>query len=141
MGDTDICPWDQGTWGSLSTRIFGQLMRTASAEARGVLLDLASTQLAYLFHNWKSGMNSSYTKDPQKTVSYAQLTKGKKIEKFLDVKPSMEDYKKFKSIGKSYNRSDSALKVTGEAKYTGDMKLPGMVFCADTAAAISCSPR
>ena len=45
MGDTDICPWDQGTWGSLSTRIFGQIMRTASAEARGVLLDLASAQL------------------------------------------------------------------------------------------------
>jgi len=20
MGDTDLCPWDQGTWGSLSTR-------------------------------------------------------------------------------------------------------------------------
>src|SRR5450631_2396953 len=39
MGDTDICPWDQGTWGSQSTRIFGQLMRTASAEAKGVLLD------------------------------------------------------------------------------------------------------
>jgi len=40
----------------------------------------------------------------------------------------MEDYTKFKSMGKSYNRSDSAIKVTGEAKYTGDMKLPGMVL-------------
>ena len=129
MGDTDICPWDQGTWGSLSTRIFGQLMRTASAEARGVLLDLASTQLGVPVSQLevRDGIVVN-TKDPQKTVSYAQLTKGKKIEKFLDVKPSMEDYKKFKSIGKSYNRSDSALKVTGEAKYTGDMKLPGMVF-------------
>src|SRR5512145_685724 len=23
MGDTDLCPWDRGTWGSQSTRFFG----------------------------------------------------------------------------------------------------------------------
>jgi len=32
------------------------------------------------------------TKDPQKTVSYAQLTKGKKIEKFLDPNSSTSDF-------------------------------------------------
>jgi isoquinoline 1-oxidoreductase len=25
MGDTDLCPYDAGTWGSLSTRVFGRL--------------------------------------------------------------------------------------------------------------------
>ncbi len=90
MGDTDICPWDQGTWGSLSTRVFGQLMRTASAEARGVLLDLASKQLGVPVSQLevKDGVVTD-TKDPKKTVSYAQLAKGQKIEKFLDIKPSM----------------------------------------------------
>lgn len=129
MGDTDICPWDQGTWGSLSTRIFGQIMRTVSAEARGVLLELASAQMGVPVSQLevKDGIVTD-SKDSRKTVTYAQLAKGKKIEKFLDVKPSMEDYTKFKSIGKSYNRTDSTLKVTGEAKFTGDMKLPGMVF-------------
>ena len=129
MGDTDICPWDQGTWGSQSTRIFGQIMRTASAEARGVLLDLASAQLGVPVSQLevKDGIVTD-TKDAKKTVTYAQLTKGKKIEKFLDTKPSMLDHTKFKAIGKSYKRTDSVLKVTGEAKYTGDIKLPGMVF-------------
>ena len=129
MGDTDICPWDQGTWGSQSTRIFGQIMRTATAEARGVLLELGSAQLGVPVSQLevKNGVISD-TKDAKKTVSYAQLAKGKRIEKFLDVKPSMEDYTKFKEIGKSYNRRDSVLKVTGEAKYSGDIKLPGMVF-------------
>jgi nicotinate dehydrogenase subunit B len=129
MGDTDICPWDQGTWGSLSTRVFGQLMRTASAEARGVLLELGSSRLGIPVTQLqvKDGIISDI-KDSKKSVSYAQLARGKRIEKFLDVKPVMEDYTKFKAIGKSYNRSDSILKVTGEAKYTGDLKLPGMVF-------------
>ena len=129
MGDTDICPWDQGTWGSQSTRIFGQLMRTATAEARGALMELGSAKLGVPVSQLivKDGVVTD-TKDPKKTVSYAQLAEGKRIEKFLDVKPSMEDFTKYKVIGKSYNRKDSLLKVTGEAKYTGDMKLPGMVF-------------
>ena len=33
MGDTDLCPYDQGTWGSLSTREFGPHMWAAAAEA------------------------------------------------------------------------------------------------------------
>lgn len=129
MGDTDICPWDQGTWGSQSTRIFGQIMRTATAEARGALLELASAKLGVPVSQLevKDGVVTD-NKDSKKTVSYAQLAQGKRIEKFLDVKPSMEDYQKYKEIGKSYNRKDSIPKVTGEAKYTGDMKLPGMVF-------------
>ena len=121
MGDTDLCPWDQGTWGSLSTRVFGQSMRAAAAEARGVLLDLGSAKLGVPVSQLevRDGVVTD-TKDPKKTVSYAQLTKGTRIEKFLDVKPSMEDYTKFKSIGKSYNHSDAG-------------------FCADITAAYTCS--
>ena len=44
MGDTDRCPWDMGTFGSLTTRMFGPALRAAAAEARQVLLRLASEQ-------------------------------------------------------------------------------------------------
>ena len=129
MGDTDLCPWDQGTWGSLTTRAFGPFMRAAAAEAKGVLLSLASAQLGVPVSQLevKDGIISD-TKNANNSVSYAQLTKGKKIEKYLDVKPDVEDYTKFTYVGKSYNHSDAYIKVTGEAKYTGDLKLPGMVF-------------
>jgi isoquinoline 1-oxidoreductase len=129
MGDTDLCPYDGGTWGSMSTRSFGPNMRAAAAEARGVLLELASEQLGVPVSQLevKDGIITD-TKSPKNTVTYAQLTKGKKLEKYLDVKPPVEDYTKFTYIGKPYNRSDSYLKVTGQAKYAGDLKLPGMVF-------------
>ena len=45
MGDTDLCPWDMGTFGSMSTRFFGPPLRAAGAEARKVLLELASEHL------------------------------------------------------------------------------------------------
>jgi isoquinoline 1-oxidoreductase len=46
MGDTDLCPWDAGTWGSLSTRVYGTFVREAASEAKGVLKELASDILA-----------------------------------------------------------------------------------------------
>jgi nicotinate dehydrogenase subunit B len=129
MGDTDLCPWDEGTWGSLSTREFGPYMRAAAAEARGVLLEMASSQLGVPASQLevKDGIITD-TKNSTKSISYSKLTKGKRIEKYLDVKPAVEDFSRFTYVGKSYNHSDAILKVTGAAMYAGDMKLPGMVF-------------
>ncbi len=129
LGDTDLCPWDGGTWGSMTTRHFGPSMRAALAEARGVLLQLASEKLKVPANQLTvtDGVISDPA-NPDKSVTYAELTKGKKIERYLDTKPSVEDYTKFSFVGKSYHRLDAKQKVTGEAKYSGDMKLPGMVF-------------
>jgi isoquinoline 1-oxidoreductase len=129
MGDTDLCPWDAGTWGSLTTRVFGPSMRAAAAEARGVLTTMASEQLKVPVSQLevRDGIITDI-QNPKNKVTYAQLTKGKRIEKFLDVKPSAEDYKKFTYVGKSYKHADATLKVTGEARYSGDIRLPGMVF-------------
>jgi nicotinate dehydrogenase subunit B len=129
MGDTDLCPWDGGTWGSMTTRGFGPNMRAAAAEARAVLLGLASSKMGVPVDQLevRDGVITD-TKNTKNSVTYSELTKGQKIEKFLDVKPSVEDYTKFTYVGKSFKHSDAGLKVTGEAKYTGDLKLPGMVF-------------
>ncbi len=45
MGDTDLCPWDMGTFGSMTTRIFGPALRAAAAEAKAVLVELAAEYL------------------------------------------------------------------------------------------------
>jgi CO/xanthine dehydrogenase Mo-binding subunit len=45
MGDTDLCPWDMGTFGSRTTRFFGPPLREAAAEARTILIELASERL------------------------------------------------------------------------------------------------
>ncbi len=129
MGDTDLCPYDQGTWGSLTTRVFGPAMRAAASEARGVLLDMASKQLNVPVTLLEVRDGVVYdTKTSGKSVTYAELAKGKKLEKYLDIKPDVEDYSKFTYSGKPYKRADSYLKVTGKALYAGDMKLPGMVY-------------
>lgn len=128
MGDTDLCPYDQGTWGSLTTRVFGPAMRAAAAEARGVLVEMASVKLGVPVGKLevKDGIIAD-PGNPSKSISYAELAKGKRLEKYLDVKPAVEDHTKFTYVGTSHMHSDARDKVTGKAIYTGDVKLPGML--------------
>jgi len=128
MGDTDLCPYDAGTWGSLTTRAFGPAMLAAAAEARGVLVQMASEKLgveaSQLVVN--NGIISE-TGNPSVAVSYAYLARGRKLERYLEIKPSAKDYRKYTLVGKPLYHSDAFQKVTGKAKYAGDLKLPGML--------------
>jgi Aerobic-type carbon monoxide dehydrogenase, large subunit CoxL/CutL homologs len=128
MGDTDLCPWDGGTNGSQTTRSFSPHMRVAAAEAKAILLQLGSDYLQAPVSQLevKDGIISDIKNNKSK-VSYGELTKGKRIEKHLDGKPELKDYTKFKYVGKPYLHQDSRLKVTGEAKFSADIQLPGLL--------------
>ena len=129
MGDTELCPFDGGTFGSGSTRQFGLLFRAAAAEARGVLLGLAAASLqvpeTQLTVQQGVVVDSS---DPSRKVSYGQLTQGKKIERHLTVKPNPKRPELYKIVGKPLLRRDSRDKVTGKAHFSGDLRLPGMLY-------------
>ncbi len=129
MGDTALTPYDMGTFGSMTTRYFGPPFRAAAAEAKAVLLELASEKLGVPAARLevKDGVISD-SKNRSSQVTYAQLAKGKRIERFIDEKPGVKDPSEFKIIGKSYNRLDARLKVTGQAKYSGDFIMTGMLF-------------
>ena len=129
MGDTDQCPWDMGTWGSLSTRVFGPPLRQAGAEARSVLLALASAHLKVPVDRLtvKDGKVTA-RQDKAKRVTYAKLCQGKVIQRHLETKPPQKQPAEFKVMGTSLTRLDSLKKVTGGALFTGDIRLPGMLY-------------
>ena len=129
MGDTDLCPWDMGTFGSMSTRFFGPALRAAGAEGRRVLLELASQQLKVpeKYLSTENGVVFD-RRNKKNKVSYAKLAKGKKIERHLKEKPEVKKPAEFKIIGKPELRRDAYEKVTGKAKYAGDIQLPGMLY-------------
>ena len=129
MGDTDLCPWDRGTWGSLTTRAFGPLLRAAAAEARGVLLDLASQELRVPVSRLEvnAGVVSD-RKNGRKRITYGELAKGEPIERHLKLKPELKDVSQFQIMGQPKLRRDSLEKVTGKAKYAADIRLPGMLY-------------
>jgi len=129
MGDTDLCPWDAGTWGSMTTRFFGPPLRTAAVEARAVLLELASEKLAVPSARLAAHEGVIFDREnPQQRVTYGQLAQGRQIERHLTVDAELKDASQFRVMGKPMLRGDSLEKVTGKAKYTADIRLPGMLY-------------
>jgi nicotinate dehydrogenase subunit B len=129
MGDTELCPWDMGTFGSLSTRMFGQTLRSAAAEARLVLVELASEELKLPQSQLATEHGEVYsTSNPGLRILYGKLTKGKRIERHFSGKAILKKPNDFKIMGKPELRRDARAKVTGHAKYTADIQLPGMLY-------------
>ena len=127
MGDTWLCPYDGGTTGSRSTKYFGPPLRKAAAQARAVLLQLASEKLKIPVDKLTVKNGIIQDQNGQHKISYAQLARGKRIERFLpDVKP--KKYTDHKISGKPVMKMDALEKVTGKAKYSGDIQLPEMLY-------------
>jgi nicotinate dehydrogenase subunit B len=129
MGDTALCPFDMGTYGSMSTRFFGPALRAAAAEAKAVLLTLASEHL-------KTPPNALIvedgvvflTSDRKTRVTFGQLARGQKIVRTLDGKMATKSVSDFRVMGRPEKRRDARAKVTGKAQFAGDIRLPGMLY-------------
>jgi isoquinoline 1-oxidoreductase len=129
MGDTDLCPYDFGTVGSMAIRMHGVLVRNAACEAKGVLKELAADYLACPLNDLQTKNGVVFNKNqPDKKVTYGTLTKGKIIEKHLKELPPLKDPSEFTVMGKPYFHQDAYDKVTGRAQFTGDIRLPGMLY-------------
>jgi len=129
MGDTDLCPWDAGTWGSMSTRFFGPPLRAAAAEARAVLIELGAEYLQTPPSELTVEAGVIYNKSQrQKKVSYSQLAKGKKITRRLEKEKVLEKPSDFTIVGTPVLRRDAVDKVTGKARFAGDLQEEGMLY-------------
>jgi isoquinoline 1-oxidoreductase len=130
MGDTDLCPWDMGTFGSMTTRFFGPAVRAAAAQARLVLMQLASETLGaprgrLVVENGVVAVKG----EPARKVTYGALAKGRAIASTVDEKAVLRAVGEFIVMGRSPRRLDGVDKVTGAGKYAGDIRLPGLL-CA-----------
>ena len=129
MGDTDRCPFDRGTWGSLTTRVFGPELRAAGAQARHVLLDLAGEHLGLPPTRLESSDGMVFDREnPSRKISYAALTKGQSIMRDVGTAVLTKSAPDYKVMGTSYTRRDALEKVTGKAQFAADIRVPGMLF-------------
>ena len=124
MGDTDLCPFDNGTFGSLSVRVLGPILRAAAAEARAVLVQMASERLQVPATDLTVKDGVIATAGGAKKVTYGELAGGKKIERRFEGKAALEKVAEFTVVGKSAPRRDAVEKVTGKARYAGDIAPP-----------------
>jgi isoquinoline 1-oxidoreductase len=129
LGDTDLCPWDMGTFGSMSTRFFGPPMRKAAAEARAILVQLGSERLGVPVSELGTRDGTVFvTAQPARSVAYGSLVQGMRIERTVDGTAPVQKQAEYTVSGVPTMRLDGALKVTGQAKYAADLRFPGMLY-------------
>jgi nicotinate dehydrogenase subunit B len=136
MGTTNLTVDQGGSGGSDALQTDGYPMRRVAAEARRVLLEMASAQLGVPVAELtvSNAVVSSRT-DPSKKVTYGQLIGGKRFNVTLtgantDATTGVAKIKSvqdLKIVGTSPQRYDIPGKVDGSVKWAVGVRLPGMV--------------
>ncbi len=127
MGDTDLTPFDMGTFGSMTTPVMGRQLRRAAATARELLIDLAAEQLkadrAALTVSDGKIINTA----TKQSLDFGRLTKGQKLMKAIGENAPMTPADQWKIAGTSVPKIDGRANVTGAHKYSSDVKRAGML--------------
>jgi len=139
MGDTAETPDQGGVGGSTSISAGAKPLRNAAATARLMLLQLASTKLGAPPDQLqvKNGV-VSVKSDASKNISYAALAGGTDLNEALRVsgggfalnvegRGKPKDPATYTIVGQSVPRIDLAPKILGRAKYSTDVRVPGML--------------
>ena len=136
MGSTDVTVDQGGSGGSDALQTDGYPMRRVAAEARRVLLDMASSRLGVPVTALvvSDGVITA-SADATKRVTYGELIGGKRFNVALTGKNTdtttgvakLKTVQELKNVGQSPRRYDIPSKVDGSLKWAVDVKLPGMV--------------
>jgi nicotinate dehydrogenase subunit B len=129
LGDTDKCPPDMGTFGSLTTRMFGPVLRAAAAQARVELVALAAQKLGAAPDRLLVEHGMVFVgEQPSRRVSYGELSRGARIVRTVQSDAILRSAAEFVVMGGSPKRLDGVDKVTGAAKYAADVRVPGLLY-------------
>jgi isoquinoline 1-oxidoreductase len=130
MGDTDLTPWDMGTFGSRTTPTMGPQLRTMAAAARQMLLEVAAER----WHVAPAGLSAADGKvtdaENSRSLAYGELTRGEKLVKTVSSAESLTAATQWKIAGAAVPKAEGRDFVTGKHKYPSDISLPEMMFGA-----------
>jgi len=128
LSDTELVPWDMGTFGSQSTARVGLQLRKAAATAREALLELAASRFDLPASDLvASEGHISPRHDPSRAVSYGELVAGQEISREIVDDAPLTPQSEFTVMGRPQTRVDAFDRVTGRTKYSQDILLPGML--------------
>jgi nicotinate dehydrogenase subunit B len=128
MGDTQVTPFDMGTFGSRTTPTMNLQLRKVSAAARDLLIGLAAEQ-------WRVDRQSLIAEDgkvsdPQskRSIEYAALVKGRQLTQSLPAEDPLTPAAKWTVLAQSAPKIEGRDFVTGKHRYPSDQKLAEMWY-------------
>ena len=128
MGDTQLTPFDMGTFGSRTTPTMNLQLRKIAAAAREMLIGLAASQ-------WQTDRlhliaADGKIADPQskRSLEYSALTKGQQLTQSVTAETPLIPAVNWKVAGQSAPKVDGRDFVTGKHRYPSDQILPDMLY-------------
>ena len=136
MGSTDVTVDQGGSGGSDGIQVDGWPMRRVAAEARRVLLELASERFGVPVTQLTVGEGMiTVAADPSRTATYGELIGGRRFNITLTGETinattgvaTVKAVQDLKIVGQSLQRYDIPPKVDGSQRWASGVKLPGML--------------
>jgi len=128
MGDTDVVPFDMGTFGSRSTPTMAPQLRKAAAAAREMLIAMAAEQMKISPADLRIVDARFVNHDKSKTLTLAEVAKGRKLVKVIPDDIAILQPKDWTIAGTSVTKVDAKDFVTGAHQYTTDIQREGMLY-------------
>jgi isoquinoline 1-oxidoreductase len=127
MADTDRVPFDMGTFGSMSTPVMSPQLRRAAASARQALLETAAKQWSVDVSGLRAVDGEVRESASGRKATYAELATGQKLLRTVTPDVAVTAAAGWTVAGQSARKVNGRVMVTGEHRYTTDMKLDGML--------------
>jgi aerobic-type carbon monoxide dehydrogenase small subunit (CoxS/CutS family) len=127
MGDTDVCPYDVGTFGSRSMPDAGEQLRRLAAGAREIMTELAAS----VWGSERSGLTAENGRVRQReglqSATYGELVRGLRLVKNAPADAPVTAGPDEELVGKPAARVGALDIVTGTRLYVTDLARPGML--------------
>lgn len=128
MGDTDLVPYDAGTFGSRSTPQMGGQLRRAAATARLALIEMAAKTWNVDPKSLKVDEGIVVNTTTNNKIKFGELTKGQQLLLPISNEAPVTAAADWKVAGKTVPKVNGRSFLTGKHEYVSDMKVPGMLY-------------
>ncbi len=128
MGDTDLTPYDMGTFGSRTTPTMVPQLRKVAAASRELLIDLAAEKWGVERGSLVAADGKVSNPKTGQSAGFGQLTKGQKLTKTVSADAPLTPASEWKVAGHPALKVDGRAIVTGKHQYTPDVQRPGMLY-------------
>ncbi len=128
MGDTDLTPWDMGTFGSRSTPTMGPILRNMASAARQVLTETAAQRWNTDPSRLSAGDGRITNPATGESLGYGEITRGEKLTRTVSGDPPLTPAAEWKVAGTAVPKVNGRAFVTGKHRFPSDISRPGMLF-------------
>ena len=128
MGDTQLTPFDMGTFGSRTTPTMAPQLRRASAAARDLLIQTAAKEWNVAPEKLVAADGKVSDPASGRSAAYAELARGKTLAQNIPAEDPITPATRWTVAGESIPKVDGRAFVTGKHQFASDLRPANVMY-------------